>query len=75
MMLKSGKNIMIQGLNTNIAISLSLILLPSFGFFSFVFFIDTSMAVAEEQSSLFIEDNQENCCNSGSPSCGPIEDI
>jgi hypothetical protein len=32
------------------------------------------MAVAEEHSSLFNEDNQENCGNSGSP-CGSVEDI
>jgi hypothetical protein len=32
------------------------------------------MAVVEEHSSLFNEDNGENCINSGSP-YGPIEDI
>jgi hypothetical protein len=32
------------------------------------------MAVAEEHSSLFNEDNQEKHSNSGSP-CGSIEDI
>jgi hypothetical protein len=73
MTLKSGENTMIQGLNTNIAISLPSICL-SFSFFSFVFFIDRLMAVAEEHSSLFNEENQENCSNSGSP-CGSIEDI
>ncbi len=74
MTLKCGENTMIQGLNTNNAISLSLIWLPSFVFCLFVFFIDTSMAVAEEHSSLFNEDNREKCGNSGSP-CGSIEDI
>jgi hypothetical protein len=39
MTLKSGENTMIQGLNTNIAISLSSILLPSFSFFVSVFFL------------------------------------
>ncbi len=38
MTLKSGENTMIQGLNTNIAISLPSIWSPSFSFFSFVFF-------------------------------------
>ncbi len=66
MTLKSCENMMIQGLNTNIAISLPSIRL--------CFFIDTSMTVAEEHSSLFNEDNQENCSNSGSP-CGSVEDI
>ncbi len=32
------------------------------------------MAVAEEDSSLFNEDNQENCSNTGSPCCS-IEDV
>jgi hypothetical protein len=32
------------------------------------------MAAAEEQSSLFNKDNQQNCCNSGSP-YGSVEDI
>ncbi len=73
-MLKSGEITMIQGLNTNIALSLSSIWLPSFIFVCLCFFIDTSKAVAEEYSSLFNEDNPENCCNSGSP-CGSVEDI
>jgi hypothetical protein len=49
-------------------------LIVFFCFCLFVFFIDTSMAVAEEHFSLFNEDNQENCSNSGLP-CGSIEDI
>ncbi len=43
-------------------------------FFCLSFFIDRSMAVAEEHSSLFNVDNQKNCSNSGWP-CGSIEDV
>jgi hypothetical protein len=74
MTLKSCENTMIQGLNTNIAVSLPSNWLSSFGFFCSCFFIDRSMAVVEEHSSLFNEDNRENCSNSGSP-CGSVEDI
>ncbi len=73
MMLKSGKNTMIQIEHQHCRIFV-FDLIAFFCFFLFVFFIDTSMAVAEEHSSLFNEDNQGNCCNLGSP-CGLIEDI
>ncbi len=69
MTLKRGENAMIQGLNTNIAISLPTIWWSFFGFFHLCFFIEWSMAVAEEDSSLFNEDDGENCGSSGSPCC------
>ena len=56
----SGENTMIQGLNTNIDISLPMFRLFSFVFFLFCFFEGWSMAVAEEDSSLFNKDNWEN---------------